>query len=142
MLSGTNPDWIEQLTKRLDSDDALWVAWELGRQGKAAARAVEPLRRLAGTAKTWQIKAMAVAAAWRIDPSSPEPINLITSHLSQPGTGQFEIVRLLGELGLAARSAVPTLRQLRYSRGVMMHDRASEVLQIVAPEYVINPWQK
>jgi len=85
---------------------------------------------------------MAATAAWRLDPSSPNPLNLITNNLSRSEFGEYEIVRLLGELGPAAKPAVPTLLQLRYSRGMMMHDFGNDALRKVAPEYLANPWKK
>lgn len=139
-----NPEWIDQLVKRLEpgeGDHAFWAAWELGKRGEAARTAVEPLRRLAESPVYWRTKAMAATAAWRLDPSSPNPLNSITNNLSQQTAGHYEIVRLLGELGSAARPAVPTLRRLRYSRGIMTHDYAEDALQNVAPEYLSNPWK-
>ena len=40
-----------------------------------------------------------------------------------------------------ARVAVPALRELRYSRGIMAHDYANEALQKIAPECVADPWR-
>ena len=85
---------------------------------------------------------MAATAAWRLDPSSPDPLNSITQNLSRHEHGQYEIVRLLGELGPVAKPAVTTLRQLRYSRGIMMHDYVDEALRKIAPEYLADPWKK
>ena len=140
-----NPQWIEHLVKRLDSVEggqAFSAAWELGKRGVAARGAVGPLRRLAESAGDWRTKAMAATAAWRLDPSSPNPLNLITNNLSRREHGQYEIVRLLGELGPAAKPAVPTLLQMRYSRGLMMHDYVDEALRKIAPEYLTDPWKK
>ena len=141
-----NPQWIEHLVKRLDSveggGEGFSAAWELGKRGVAARGAVGPLRRLAESAGDWRTKAMAATAAWRLDPSSPNPLNLITNNLSRREHGQYEIVRLLGELGPAAKPAVPTLLQMRYSRGLMMHDYVDEALRKIAPEYLTDPWKK
>lgn len=138
-----DPQWIERLIHRLEpvkEGDAFWAAWELGKRGEAARSAVEPLRRLAESAGDWRTKAMAATAAWRLDPSSVNPLNAITNNLSRQIPGQYEIIRLLGELGPAARSTVPTLRQLRYSRGIMMHDYADEALRRIDPQKLSNPW--
>ncbi len=140
-----NPRWIEQLVSRLGrvkEGDAFWAAWELGKRGEPARGAVGALHQLAKGAEDWRTRVMAAAAAWRLDSSSPNPLNLITNQLSLRDNGQYEIVRLLGELGPVARPAVPTLRRLRYSHGIMMHDYANETLQTVAPEYLVNPWRE
>ena len=133
------------MVRRLDpveGRDAFSAAWELGKRGGAARDAVGPLRRLAESAGDWRTKAMAATAVWRLDPSSPSPLNLITNNLSRSEPGQYEIFRLLGELEPAAKPAVPTLLQLRYSRGIMMHDYADEALRKIAPEYLADPWKK
>jgi len=139
-----NPQWIEQLVNLLDHGEegaGSWAAWELGKRIDATRKAVEPLRRLAEAAGNWQRKAIAATAAWRLDASSPNPLSLITNKLSKREYGNYEIVRLLGELGPVARPALPTLLQLRYSRGIMMHDYANESIGKIAPEYLTNPWQ-
>jgi RNA polymerase sigma factor (sigma-70 family) len=137
------PGWIDALISRLGSGngDPLWAAWELGKHGELAKKAVGALRKLADTSTDWRTQVMAAASAWQLDPSSPNPMALIMDHLEQRENGQYEIVRLVGELGRSAREAVPVLRHLRYSRGMMMHDYANDALQAVAPEYLYDPWR-
>jgi hypothetical protein len=139
------PRWVDELIRRLgrvESGDAFWAAWELGKHGELARKAVGDLLKLAETTKDWRTQVMAATSAWRLDPASPNPMPLIIDHLAQREPGQYEIVRLVGELGPKARQAVPVLRQLRYSRGIMMHDYANQALQAVAPEYLYDPWRK
>ncbi len=85
---------------------------------------------------------MALTFVWRLDPSSPEPFSVLTDVLSQLGTaGRYELVRPLGELGASGRPAVPALRQLLHSRGIMMHDYAREALETIAPEFLSDSWK-
>jgi HEAT repeat protein len=140
-----NPRWINALINTLAREEggaAFWAAWELGKHGQSATAAIPPLRRLAETSTDWRTQVMAATSAWRLDPSSPNPMPLIIDHLSQRESGQYEFVRLIGELGPSAREAVPVLRHLRYSRGIMMHDYAEDALAAVAPEYIRDPWRK
>jgi hypothetical protein len=82
---------------------------------------------------------MAATAAWRLDPSSPNPLERIADELPQQQSGHYEVIRLLGELGPATKTTVTALRQLRLSHGIMAHDYASAALQKIAPEYVSDP---
>ena len=138
-------DWIERLigslTNSIDSH-MFSAAWELGRRGDSARKAVPPLVQLANEARDWRIETMARAAAWRLDPASPAPFKLISKHLAEEKNGFYEIIRLLEEIGPAASDAVPALRQLRYSRGIMAHDYATAALNAIAPEYVTDPWKE
>ena len=84
---------------------------------------------------------MAATAAWRLAPSSPNPLKWIADELPQQQNGYYEVIRLLGELGPAATIAVPALRKMRYSHGIMAHDYANDALQKIAPEYVSDPWR-
>lgn len=136
-----NATWSDRLVERLDGNDAFWAASELGRHGDRARGAVEHLRQIAETADSWQTKAMAATAAWRLDPSSPNPLKRIADELPQQQSGHYEVIQLLGELGPAAKIAVPALRQLRFSHDIMAHDYANEALQKIAPEYVSDPWR-
>lgn len=142
-IEPNNPQWTDQLIAKLDrvkEGDAMWASWELGKRGEPARKAIPALLRLAKNTGDWRTQVMAATAAWRLDPSSPNPISTITNHLAAREPGQYEIVRLLGELGQAARPAIPTLRQLRYSRGIMMHEYAEDALRQIAPEHLVNPW--
>jgi HEAT repeat protein len=137
------PRWIDALISRLDSgNDSFWAAWELGKHEERARKAVEPLKKLARSSTEWRTQVMASTSAWRLDPSSPSPMPMIIDHLEQRESGQYEIIRLVGELGPSAREAVPVLRHLRYSRGIMMHDYANDALEKVAPEHLYDPWRK
>lgn len=142
-IEPNNLQWVDQLVAKLDrvkEGDAMWASWELGKHVESARKATPALLRLAKNAGDWRTQVMAATAAWRLDPSSPNPISAIANHLAVRESGQYEIVRLLGELGQAARPAIPTLRQLRYSRGIMMHEYAEDALKQIAPEYLVNPW--
>jgi len=136
-----NPRWVDELIRQLEPDPH-WAAWELGRRGDSARRAVEPLLEAARRPSHWTIQAMAATAAWRLAPKSPNPIGMITNQLTHEDRGGYEIVQLLGELGPAAESAVPTLLQLRYSRGDMMREYVNGALEKIAPEFLNDPWRK
>lgn len=136
-----NPRWVDELIRQLETDSH-WAAWELGKRGESASRAVEPLLVAAGRTNHWTIQDMAATAAWRLAPNSPNPIKMITNQLAHEDWGEYEIVQLLGELGPAAESALPTLLQLRYSRGDMMREYVNGALKKIAPEYLNDPWRK
>ncbi|MBI3416604.1 MAG: HEAT repeat domain-containing protein [Verrucomicrobia bacterium] len=137
-----NATWTDQLVKRLDASDAFLAAWELGKYGDRARGAVARLRQIAETTDSWQTKVMAATAAWRLDPSSPNPLKWIADELPQQQNGYYEVIRLLGELDPAAKIAVPALQKMRYSHGIMAHDYANDALQKIAPEFVSDPWRK
>jgi hypothetical protein len=142
------PQWTDSLITKLgqiEDANAMWVAWELGKRGDRALGAVSALLDKVKSAKAdgrWETEAMAAAAAWRLDPSAPNPIHSITNNLLVRQGGRYELVRLLGELGPAARPAIPTLKQLRYSHGIMMHEYANDALSKIDPEYLTNPWKQ
>lgn len=146
-LSRIEPEanWIDQLIGCLASpieSHAFSAAWELGRRGEVASKALPALLQLAHAPHDWRIEIMATTAAWRLDPTSPAPFALINEHLTEKKYGIYEIIRVLEEIGPAAKESVPVLRRLRYSRGTMAHDYATAALNSIAPEYVADPWQK
>jgi hypothetical protein len=69
-----------------------------------------------------------LACRWAFVAAVAGVVGLNGYHLEQRESGQYEIVRLVGELGPSAREAVPILRHLRYSRAMMMHDYAIDAL--------------
>jgi hypothetical protein len=120
----------------------MWAAWELGKRGMTNRKAVGSLLRLAETADDWRTKAMAAGAAWRLDPSSPNPLNMITNHLAQRERGQYEIVPIAR--GAWARCATdhPNLKTTPLQSWDLMHEYAEDALKQVAPEYLVNPWRE
>lgn len=134
--------WTDELIKRLEGNDPVWAAWELGRHGERARSAVGRLRQIAETSRDWDLKVMAATAAWRLDPSSPNPLKQIADELPQQQGGHYEVIRLLGELGPAARIAAPVLCQLQCTYDIVAREYANEALLKIAPEYVSDPWRK
>ncbi len=142
-IEPNNPQRMEALIEHLkeEKDGAFWTAMELGRRGSAARGALPALCRLAETTKDRRTKAMAATAAWRLDPSQPNPIKLLIA-LALGSPEDYEAIILLGELGQEARAAVPALLQLRYGRGVGPRYAAEAALESIAPEYLTDAWRR
>ena len=138
-------EWVEQIIESLTNSidgHAFWAAWELGRRGEAARKAVPALLQAADDAQDWRTEIMARAAAWRLDATCSPPFTEISKHLDKERNGYYEIIRLLEEIGPAAKETVPALRRLRYGRGSMAHDYAHAALNAIAPDYSADPWKE
>lgn len=87
---------------------------------------------------------MISAALWRIDPPRPKPtariVKLLGGNLGP--RGDYEIKQLLGEMGPAARPAIPMLLEAYKSNGGQMpREYAMDSLRKIAPDKAANPWQ-
>ena len=87
---------------------------------------------------------MVAAALWRIDPREMNPTRRILE-LVGPGlrrNGDYETVRLLGELGPAAREAVPLLLEgYKSSGGEMLREYCVDALEKIDAQTAHNPWR-
>jgi hypothetical protein len=134
-----NDRWINELIGLLDSNLGL-AAWELGRKGKQAIAAVPRLKKMAMESQDPATRIMAATAVWRIDHSSPNPIQSIVDQLSYNGKVQYVFIDLLGVIGPDAKATVPTLLSLRYGHGDYTRDSVNRALEMIAPEHGRNPW--
>jgi HEAT repeat protein len=136
-----NAEYRRRLIDCLDQPGGWWAAMELGRHGGKAQEAIPHLQRLEQSSERWSARAIAAIAAWRIDPSQPNPLPRLADELLLETRMPYEVLQYLGELGPAARPAVPALRQLKASRGSIHYERLNDALGKIAPEYLQDPWR-
>lgn len=136
-----NAEYRRRLINCLDQPGAWWAAMELGRHGGKAQEAIPHLQRLEQSSERWSSRAIAAIAVWRIDPSQPNPLPRLADELLLETRMPYEVLQYLGELGPAARPAVPALRQLKASRGSIHYERLNDALGKIAPEYLQDPWR-
>lgn len=136
-----NAEYRRRLIDCLDQPGGWWAAMELGRQGGKAQEAIPHLQRMEQSADRWSARAIAALAAWRIDSSQPTPFPRLAEELLLETRMPYEVLQYLGEMGLAARPAVPALRQLKATRGSIHYERLNDALGKIAPEYLQDPWR-
>jgi HEAT repeat protein len=152
-IETNSPAALQALVSRLDEsnwNDQFWAIWALGKLGPRSESAVPRLKALAEgrtdlseqTERKLQI--MIVAALWRIDANEPNPttriLDLVGPKLRR--NGDYETVRLLGEIGPVAAGAVPLLLEgYKSSGGSMLREYCMEALEKIDPETARNPWR-
>ena len=103
------------------------------RRGPGLARAALPLVQNCLADKNQQNQLAAVAAVWSLNPSGPPPVDALenTFHSQAHFMIRRTVAELLGDLGPAAKAAIPTLTEAAKMPDELMREDARAALQQV-----------
>jgi HEAT repeat protein len=124
------PCLMERLTNGARYECLLALA-KIGPEARAALPLVQKYR---GDREV-DLQLAAAVAAWKLDPSGPPPIDLLEKRFHSPVhmVHRRTAIRLLGDLGPAGRTAIPTLFEAARLADQLMREDARAALKQVQP---------
>lgn len=123
---------LREKLKSREQSERFWAVIALGDQRELAAPALSDIDQLELTGST-QERIMAAVAAWKIDPGGhTNPTWLIGRELKGNFAHQYQVLKVLGQMGPAGREAIPALQQARKQCGDAVREAVDETLAQIA----------